>query len=74
MPRPTRLEQQLEKLLTPEEAADMLGLTVGALASLRYESKGPAYQRLSPRKIRYRESALAAFVEATTKQGTAEYV
>ena len=65
----------MEKLLTPQEAADRLGVSTGALAQWRYlgDGKGPEYQRLSPRRIRYRESAIAAFVEASTKQGTAEY-
>jgi len=61
----------MEKLLTPQEVAPMLGITVGALAQLRYEGKGPAYKRLSPRAIRYTEADVESWVESRTRTGTA---
>lgn len=61
----------MEKLLTPKEAAQMLGVSSSLLGIWRYEGKGPKYQKLSERKIRYTESALEAYVESTTRQGTA---
>lgn len=61
----------MEKLLTPQEVAPMLGITVGALAQLRYAGKGPAYKRLSPRAIRYTEADVDAWVESSTRTCTA---
>lgn len=61
----------MEKLLTPQEASNALGVSVSTLAQMRYLGTGPKYQRISPRKIRYKESALEEFVQSTTRQGTA---
>lgn len=61
----------MEKLLTPQEVAPMLGMSVAALAQLRYTGKGPAYKALTPRKIRYTESDVADWVQSSTRTGTA---
>ena len=39
-------------LLSPEEAAEMLGLSPGTLANWRYSGTGPAYYKLG-RKVFY---------------------
>lgn len=51
-------------LLTPLQAAQQLGTTPGALAQLRYTGRGPAFVKLSPRSVRYRQRDLNDFVEA----------
>lgn len=40
-------------LLTPEETAHRLGLSLRALAELRRHGRGPRYIRLTPATIRY---------------------
>jgi hypothetical protein len=62
----------MEKLLTPQDAAEMLGMTAGALAQLRYLGKGPVYQKLSPRTVRYTVKSIEDFVEASTRQKTSD--
>ena len=36
------MEQAMEKLLTPLEVAEITGLSIGALAQMRYMGTGPA--------------------------------
>lgn len=66
-----------KKLLTPEEAAQFLGLSVTTLADWRYRGRGPEYLRLSQTargRIRYPAESLAAWVEALRRRhSTAEY-
>lgn len=64
----------MEKLLTPQEVADATGLTVRALAQMRYLGTGIPYRRLSARTIRYAESDVIAFVNAVRRTGTRESV
>lgn len=61
----------MSKLLNPIEVADRLGLTIGALAQMRYEGRGPAYIKLSAKQVRYREDVLEAWLDAQTRVGTA---
>lgn len=53
------------RCLTETEAAEMLGLSVDALRSLRKRAKIP-YVRIAERTIRYREADLKAFVDKRT--------
>jgi len=61
----------MDKLLTPPEVSELTGISVGGLAQLRYEGRGPRYRQLSPRKIRYTESDLQEWIDesARTKTG-----
>lgn len=54
-----------ENLLTPAQVAQMTGLTIGALAQLRYIGRGPDFYRLGPRTIRYGRSTVQAWVESS---------
>jgi len=60
----------MERLITPDEAASQLGITKAALGQLRYLGTGPEYQRLSPRRIRYTQDAIDAFVASTRETST----
>lgn len=62
----------MEKLLTPAEVANLTGLTTGALAQMRYKGKGPAYQRLSARNIRYSPAAVERWIQLTTRTQTGQ--
>jgi len=64
----------MDHLLTPSEVADYLGMSVAQLAQLRYTGKGPAYLALSPRKIRYTEAAIRAWLDSRVQTGTAASV
>jgi excisionase family DNA binding protein len=39
--------------LTPQQAADMLGITRGTLANWRMTDKGPPYYRVGKREVFY---------------------
>ncbi len=53
-----------EQLLTPAQAGDLLAMTKGALAQLRYLGSGPRFVRVSGRSIRYRPQDLDEWIEA----------
>lgn len=65
------MEPRADLLLTPEQAGEYLGgYSVPALAQLRYRGDGPAYVKLSARKVRYRVSDLDAWVAAKVRTVT----
>ncbi len=49
-------------LLTPQEAAQFLGVLVGTLAHWRSERRGPPYVKLEGRLVRYRLSDLEEYL------------
>lgn len=53
-----------DRLLTPPEAAELLGVTVSTLNCWRTEQRGPAFIRVSSRCVRYRLSDLNLFADA----------
>jgi predicted DNA-binding transcriptional regulator AlpA len=52
-----------EKILSPTEVAELLGVTSAALTQMRYLGRGPDYLRLSAQRIRYRRSDVDAWLE-----------
>lgn len=60
----TEVGQELtSRLLPAHEAADLLGISRGHLANLRYRGGGPRYVKLGT-AVRYREADLAQWIEA----------
>lgn len=57
----------IEKLLTPKDVSSITGLTVQALAQMRYRGTGPVYRQLSARAIRYREADVQAWIDASAR-------
>ena len=54
-----------DELLSPEEAAKILGVTTGTLSVWRSAKRYPlGYVKLGRRAIRYRREDLMAFIEA----------
>lgn len=51
-----------DRLLWPEQVAEMLGLPTGTLANRRYQGRGPAFVKIG-RHVRYRRSDVAGWVE-----------
>ena len=60
-------------LLTPEDAGAQLGLSLGALAQLRYTGGGPRFIKLTARAVRYRQSDLDAWIAASARTSTRSY-
>lgn len=57
----------MERLLTTEEVAELLGVAPGTVENWRYKQEGPrfvklGYKRHSP--VRYRPEDVQAFIEA----------
>lgn len=63
------MSETLVGLLSPSEAGGLLGMTVGALAQLRYTGTGPKFVKLG-RTVRYRHEDLIGWVEASLRTST----
>jgi len=61
-----------ERLLRPEQAAELLGYTVRALEAWRAQGRGPRYVRVSARSVRYRPSDVAAWAEERVRTSIAD--
>lgn len=60
-----------DRMMTPREVADLLGLSLQRLAQLRRAGTGPAYCKLSDGQggsIRYRRAAVDAWIESRTRK------
>ena len=55
--------------------AEITGLSLAALAQLRYQGTGPRFYKPTPRTVLYRRSEVIAWVEASaqTSTGSAAY-
>lgn len=53
----------------PEDLAEYLGVTVGALAQMRYRGNGPKFVKLG-KSIRYSDAAIQEWLEQNTKDRT----
>lgn len=51
-----------DRLLWPEEVAEVLGVPVGTLANWRYQRRGPAFVKVG-RHVRYRRRDVDSWVE-----------
>jgi predicted DNA-binding transcriptional regulator AlpA len=56
----------MDRLLTPAEAAQLLGVSEGALAQWRFRRMGPAYTKLNERAVRYSHEQLEEWVSLRT--------
>jgi excisionase family DNA binding protein len=65
-------DSELERLLTPLQAAEYLGLTYPTLQRMRTKGGGPAYVKLGKRRIAYPESNLKAWVKGRVATSTAD--
>lgn len=63
-----------EKLMTAGEAGDLLAMTTGALAQLRYAGTGPKYLKLGGRSVRYRREDLEEWLRQCTRTCTSQRV
>ncbi len=61
-----------DKLMTASEASDLLAMTKGALAQLRYLGTGPRFVKLGKRSVRYRPEDLEAWISQCTRSNTGD--
>lgn len=59
-----------DNLLTPAQAGHQLGMTVAAMAQLRYLGKGPQFVKLTGRAIRYRQADIDSYVTSRMQSST----
>jgi len=67
----TMLLEKMDPLLTIKDLARLTGRTPRTLQQWRIEHRGPAYVRLSGRRgVRYRQSAVRAWLESLEQVGS----
>jgi predicted DNA-binding transcriptional regulator AlpA len=59
-------------LLTAKEAARLLKVSLSWLAKARMRGDGPPYIQISPRSIRYAETALIQWMKGRQRTSTSE--
>ncbi len=53
-----------DDFMTPAAVAELTGISLGALAQMRYDRIGPRYFKPTARSVLYRRSDIVAWVEA----------
>lgn len=61
-------------LLSPAEVCKWTGLSLGALAQLRYKGQGPAFIKLTPKTVRYLREDVDRWIRASVHYRTGEPV
>ena len=61
-----------DSLLTPQQAADFLGLSTRFLEMRRYRGGGPEFIRVSGRCVRYLRSDLISWIDARRRTSTSD--
>ena len=59
-----------EEFIQPAVVAEITGLSIAALAQLRYQGKGPRFYKPTPRTVLYRRHEVIAWVEASAQSRT----
>lgn len=62
-----------KEFIQPDAVAEITGLSVAALAQLRYTGQGPRFYKPTERTVLYKRDEVTAWVESTarTRTGTA---
>lgn len=61
-----------EDYMSPAMVHELTGISIGALAQLRYERRGPRFFKPTPRTVLYRRADVVAWVEDSAR-ATREY-
>ncbi len=61
-----------EQYLSPARVHELTGISLGALAQMRYDRVGPRFFKPTPRTVLYRRSDVIAWVE-DSEQATREF-
>lgn len=59
------------RLLTPKQAAEVLGVPEGTLAQWRSQRRGPAFIKLEGRLVRYRARDLEGYITCSSVETVA---
>lgn len=59
-----------ETFIQPVDVSDLTGLSLAALAQLRYLGNGPRFYKPTPRTVLYRRSEVIDWVEASAQSQT----
>ena len=57
------VDKQDDKLLTTKQVAEIVQLSPATLVDFRHDSRGPVYQRLGKREIRYWHSDVLKWLD-----------
>ena len=68
----TTPQQELDRLITEEKAAEYLGVTRRALQAWRLSGKGPQFVKISQRCVRYRLREINIWAEQKLRSSTAQ--
>jgi predicted DNA-binding transcriptional regulator AlpA len=63
-----------QELLHPIQVSEWTGLSLGALAQLRYKGQGPAFIKLTPKTVRYLRSDVERWIRSSVQYRTGEPV
>ncbi|ERK70318.1 hypothetical protein N136_03348 [Leifsonia aquatica ATCC 14665] len=61
------------EFIQPAEVVELTGLSVAALAQLRYHGKGPRFYKPTPRTVLYKRTEVLAWLEASAQTRTGAY-
>jgi predicted DNA-binding transcriptional regulator AlpA len=64
----------VHELLNPAEVSKWTGLSLGALAQLRYKGQGPKFIKLTPKTVRYLRGDVERWISASVQSRTGESV
>ncbi|GAB3396134.1 hypothetical protein GCM10027568_29680 [Humibacter soli] len=56
------------------EVEEITGISLGALAQLRYHGKGPRFYKPTPRTVLYKRAEVLAWIEASARTKTGALV
>jgi len=59
-----------EEFIHPAAVAEITGMSIAALAQLRYQGKGPKFYKPTPRTVLYRRAEVIEWVEASAHSRT----
>jgi predicted DNA-binding transcriptional regulator AlpA len=59
-----------QDFIQPAEVGEITGLSIAALAQLRYQGRGPRFYKPTPRTVLYKRSEVIAWVEASAQTRT----
>jgi len=59
-------------VLSEDQAAELLGLSVRTLQRFRVDGRGPRYLKLGRKRVAYSETDIAAWLERCGRESTSE--
>lgn len=58
------------EFIQPADVVELTGLSLAALAQLRYQGKGPRFYKPTPRTVLYKRTEVIAWLEASAQTRT----